>query len=166
VKQENRPESPGRREFLGVCTAAVAGLTLVGVVAPMLSSCEPTSLPLPPPTNGDGGNNNPDGVPFDVSALDVDGKAVITTIKGPDGFPILIARISATAYNALSMRCTHERRAISGDIPVGGPITCPFHGSQFSFNGSVLRGPAPTPLQAYPTTFDATGRIVRIKING
>jgi Rieske Fe-S protein len=161
-----------RREFLQKCASALAGVTLVGFVSPILSGCEPTSLPTPAPrtgndgntgNNGNGGGNSPEGVAFDVSILDADGKSVATDIKGSDGFAILIVRNSATSYTALSMRCTHQSCAVDKSVPVGGPIICRCHGSRFRLDGSVLQGPAASPLASYVTTFDEATKIVRIK---
>lgn len=162
----NRPdESPlsiveERREFLHTCMTAVAGVTVVGLISPLLGGCEPTSLPTP---TGAGGTGN-DGVTFDVSALEADGAAVATTIKGSDGFSIIIARRSATEYISLSMRCTHQSCTVDDLIPEGGPISCPCHGSQFNLDGTVHRGPAGSPLKSYVTTFDPATKIVRVKV--
>ncbi|HVK38210.1 MAG TPA: Rieske (2Fe-2S) protein [Candidatus Kapabacteria bacterium] len=157
--------APERREFLHACMTMLAGVTIVGIVSPLLGGCEPTALPTPAPRTGDGGNTTPEGVAFDVSILDSDGKSVATDIKGPDGFPILIVRSSATSYTALSMRCTHEACAVERIVPVGGPILCRCHGSLFELDGRVRKGPAATPLTSYTTTFDASTRIVRVKVS-
>lgn len=163
-----------RREFLHSCASMLAGVTIVGIVSPLLTGCEPTTLPTPAPPvdtgddsgdNGGNGGNDPEGIAFDVSALDSDGKSVATDIKGPDGFAILIVRQTATAYVALSMRCTHESCSVDRIVPLGGPILCRCHGSQFNLDGSVRRGPAGAPLASYATTYDETTRIVRIKVS-
>ena len=124
-------------------------------------------LPTPaPPAGGGGTGGDPaEGIAFDVSILDADGKSVATDIKGPHGFGILIVRDAATTYTALSMRCTHESCMVDGTVPVGGPILCRCHGSQFNLDGSVRRGPAASPLATYTTTFDEATRIVRIKLS-
>lgn len=145
----------------------LAGIAIVGIVSPLLSACEPSTLPTPAPrgnTSGDG-NNNPDGIAFDVSLLDSDGKSVATDIRGSDGFPILIVRSTPATYTALSMRCTHAACAVDKIVPVGGPILCRCHGSLFELDGSVRRGPATQPLARYTTTFDEATRIVRVKVS-
>jgi Rieske Fe-S protein len=154
-----------RREFLHAC-AVLAGVTLVGTVSPLLGGCEPTSLPTPAPHPGSGGAAGNDGtVAFDVSLLDADGKSVATDINGSDNFPILIVRVATARYLALSMRCTHERCEVDGNVPQNGPILCRCHGSQFNLDGSVRKGPAAAPLTSYPTTFDEATKILRITIS-
>ena len=63
------------------------------------------------------------------------------------------------------MRCTHEACAVERIVPVGGPILCRCHGSLFELDGRVRKGPAATPLTSYTTTFDASTRIVRVKVS-
>src|SRR5512133_1142425 len=126
-----------RRQFLHRCASAVAGITIVGVVAPLLQSCEPTALPTPPidagGSGGNGGGNN-GIVAFDVSALTADGMAVATTIRGSDGLPIMVVRRGPSQYTALSMRCTHQSQQVNSAVPVGGPISCPYHGSRYNLD--------------------------------
>ena len=164
ANERSLPVVEERRDFLQKCASAFAGATLVGFVAPLLGGCEPSFLPTPPENGGNGGVETPEGIAFDVSSLDVDGKSVATTIKGSDGFPILIVRRSASEYLSLSMRCTHQSCVVDKRVPTGGPISCACHGSQFNLDGSVRRGPAAAPLKSYITTFDSQAKIVRVKV--
>ena len=71
---------------------------------------------------------------------------------------VLVVRVSATQYQALSSVCTHQACTVSSFD--GAKLTCPCHGSQFSTSGAVTKGPAASALRAFPTTFDgATGTI-------
>jgi Rieske Fe-S protein len=143
---ENNQQLPileSRRTFLGQC-AALAGLGVVGCLGVLASGCEASTTA---PTNTE-------PIVVDVSALDADGKTLVTSQRAPDGKPVLIVRQSAGGFLALSMRCTHESNQVNP--PVNGVITCPFHGSQFDLTGAVKTGPAPTALQRYTTSFDAT----------
>src|SRR5437870_76790 len=102
-----------RRAFLGKCVSALAGISIIGVVAPLLQSCEPSKpiapRVLPSTDSGDSTDvNSPNGTPFDISSLDADGTALVTTVNGSDGMPILLVRLSATNYRALSTLCTHQ----------------------------------------------------------
>ena len=150
------PEFPSRREFIGRCAGMLGGFTLIGVVAPVLTGCEPTSTG-PVNTGGNtGGTSNGNTVVFDVAALVNVGDALATTSKGPDGFTIMLTRLSATEFAALSMRCTHESCIVDDTPQQNGPITCFCHGSRFGLDGAVINGPAAAPLKRYAATHDAT----------
>lgn len=62
-------------------------------------------------------------------------------------------QVSPPAFIALSLICTHQ----GCDASVSSPslIECPCHGSQFSNDGSVVRGPAQLPLARLTTSYDA-----------
>jgi Rieske Fe-S protein len=145
-------QNRSRRDFLSTCVHSLAGLAIVGTVAPLLDGCSDTAI-----TGVDQGYQ----ATFDVTALDTDNKALMTSSKGGDGFPIIIARLSATSYVALSAQCTHE--ACQVDAPLGASIYCSCHGSKFDLSGNVLQGPARSPLYKYATAYDATARTVTVK---
>jgi Rieske Fe-S protein len=146
-----------RRSFLGRCGQALAGITIVGVAAPLFQACE-TSKVL-----GSNNNNNGDAtITVDVKSLDADNKALVTTQTGPDGKNILVVRQSATSYLALSMECQHQLCPVNP--PQNGFIDCPCHGSRYDMTGAVVNGPTTKPLKRYPLTFDATAQTVTITI--
>jgi cytochrome b6-f complex iron-sulfur subunit len=71
---------------------------------------------------------------------------------------ILVVRVAANHYQALSSVCTHQACTVSSFD--GSRLTCPCHGSQFSTSGAVTKGPAASALRAFSTTFDSgTGTI-------
>lgn len=149
MEQDNRADA-SRRSFLGRCSQALIGATVVGTVGPLLAACEISVVR--------GGGDLP--TRFDVSALTADNQALVTTTNGPEGAPLLIVRKSATEYVALSMLCTHLGCTINA--PVDQVATCPCHGSQFDLSGRVLVGPAPRNLARYATTYDAGSRTVEV----
>jgi Rieske Fe-S protein len=148
-----------RRDFLARCMSALAGITVIGVVAPLVQACEPSQSIAPrvlPATDpGDGDPNAPPGTPFNVSALVTDGQALVTTTKGPDKKPILLVRLSSTDYIALSTLCTHAECTVITQVPINGPISCGCHGSQYNLDGSVKQGPSTEPLKKYASTYVA-----------
>jgi Rieske Fe-S protein len=147
-----------RRDFLARCMSALAGISVIGVVAPFVQACEPSKPIAPrvlPPTDPDGDPNAPPGTPFDVSTLVADGQALATTTLGPDKMPVLLVRFSGTEYIALSTLCTHERCKVTTQVPINGPISCACHGSQYNLDGSVKQGPSTEPLKKYASTFVA-----------
>ena len=60
--------------------------------------------------------------------------------------PILIHRTAEGTFLALSVRCTHLGCQVR---PARNGLICPCHGSSFSWDGEVLRGPAQKALPRY-----------------
>jgi Rieske Fe-S protein len=77
------------------------------------------------------------------------------------GNAVLVVRVSqsgSAAFKTMSVVCTHAGCAVNN--PAGGQVLCPCHGSTFSAQSgnfaANLSGPAPSPLQTFPTTFDGS----------
>lgn len=64
-----------------------------------------------------------------------------------------------TSFSALSTICTHQQCTV-GFVPTAQRIECPCHGSQFTVTGSVINGPATSPLRSYTVSRD--GNILAI----
>ncbi len=139
---------PDRRDFLKKLGLMFGGLTFVSVASSFLESCGGSN-----PTGPKAGNTAA-SITVDVSSLKADGNALVTSDVGPDGYNIVVYRKSTGNYEAHSMGCTHSGCQV--DNPVGSTMSCQCHGSQFDLEGHVLRGPASSPLLAFPTTFDAS----------
>lgn len=67
---------------------------------------------------------------------------------------LLVTRTGATTFTALTAICTHEQCEINGSN--SGRFVCPCHGSIFSTTGSVITGPAISPLRNFATSFAGT----------
>jgi cytochrome b6-f complex iron-sulfur subunit len=63
---------------------------------------------------------------------------------------LLVARTGQNSFAALSAICTHLACVISGFG--NGVYVCPCHGSQFTTSGSVVSGPASSPLPQFTAT--------------
>jgi Rieske Fe-S protein len=76
-----------------------------------------------------------------TSAVPVGGGKIFAAQK------IVITQPQSGEFRGFSAVCTHQG-CIVGTVS-GGTINCPCHGSRFSItNGSVVNGPAPSPLPA------------------
>ena len=68
---------------------------------------------------------------------------------------VIVVRTSATTYIAVSSVCTHQGGTVYFDS-ASNRFICPRHGANFSTTGSVLLGPANTPLTKYNTVLTGT----------
>lgn len=75
--------------------------------------------------------------------------------------PLLIHRTGTGAFRALSARCTHLGCRVR---PARHALICPCHGSTFSWEGEVLRGPAQKALPRYPV--ELRKKTLEIIVNG
>ena len=67
---------------------------------------------------------------------------------------IVITQPKAGSFDAFTAVCTHQGCIVNSVS--GGTINCPCHGSKFSIaNGSVVNGPAPSPLA--PVSIEVQG---------
>ena len=142
------PASSRRSLLAGACAAAAAALAGCttynannGGIAggqPAQSSSTPTSS-----AGGSAGAAAPSGPPVLAKTTDipVGGGKILTDQK------IVITEPQAGSFKAFTAVCTHQGCIVNSVS--GGTINCPCHGSKFSIvNGSVVNGPAPSPLAA------------------
>ena len=88
----------------------------------------------------------------------VGGAAVVSTSSGGD---YLVIRTSASQAAALTAVCTHAHCLVGYDAGAE-KLVCPCHGSEYSTDGVVLRGPAIASLSTFPATLDATGITIKV----
>ena len=125
------------------CAAVLAGCSTYnsnnGGVAGS-QPAQPASSPAAPAGSGSGGAAAPAAL-ASTSDIPVGGGKIFTDKK------IVITQPQSGAFHAFSAVCTHAG-CIVGSV-TGGTINCPCHGSRFSVtNGSVVTGPAASPLPA------------------
>ncbi|WP_018332174.1 Rieske (2Fe-2S) protein [Actinomycetospora chiangmaiensis] len=65
---------------------------------------------------------------------------------------VVVTRPTDTTYRGFSAVCPHDGCLVSE--VVAATIVCPCHGSRFSLDGAVVRGPAATALAARPVRVD------------
>lgn len=132
-----------RRAFLAKSAFASAAAALA-------AGCGNGVFGPPLPTHSAGGI--PPGQ-LVIKVSDFPGLATIGTLVqvGPEQ-AVVRTQASPAAFLALSLICTHQ----GCDAAVQSPtlIQCPCHGSQFSNDGSVIRGPAQLPLARITNSYD------------
>jgi Rieske Fe-S protein len=73
--------------------------------------------------------------------------------------PIIVTKISESAYAAFSSRCTHLGCEVS--LPENDIIVCKCHKSKFDMRGKVTNGPAKKDLKAFSATLEGTILTIR-----
>ena len=141
-----------RRHLLKTAGLLAGGITFFGSLASALEGC----------ATGLRAANTAPYLDVDVTGLANDDAALVASEPGPDGASVLVHREAQNRYAAYSMKCQH--RGCNVNPPdAANVLTCPCHGSQYDIRGKVTHGPAETNLTAYPTTYDAATKHVRVK---
>jgi Rieske Fe-S protein len=156
---EPHPPASSRRTLLvcvgAACVAALAGCARTnsndgGVTGgqPAQSSPPATSTSASP---GPAASNGP-AVLARTADIPVGGGRILTDKK------VVITQPKAGSFAAFTAVCTHQGCTV-GSV-AGGTINCPCHGSKFSIaNGSVVNGPATSPLAPVPIKVQGTSII-------
>lgn len=134
---ELEESGPDRRSLMKAAALVALPVAGVGVVA----ACSSGGSGSGSSSGGSGSNGGPITVP--ASSVPVGGG----TVTGG----VVVTQPQAGVYKAFSAICTHQGCPVK-DVE-NNRIHCPCHGSVFSAqDGSVLAGPAPTPLAAMTAT--------------
>ena len=129
----DRP-SRGRRSFLISTALAFAGVVLDGCSSLSLSQpAEPVRLSF---------NDYPD-------LKSVGGSAQLLL----NGMKLIAVRLSENEIAVLNRRCTHRGCSVQYNRE---RFECPCHGSVYSQDGSVYKGPAVRALEKYKVSFNST----------
>jgi cytochrome b6-f complex iron-sulfur subunit len=140
-------EKMNRMEFLKSLGLKGASLFAVYCAASGLSSCVNESMDPSTPTGGTGNELVLDLNSAAYSKLTTVGNYVI--VSG-----VVIARVSATAFAAVTQVCSHEgqRKVVFN----AGEFYCPVHGARFDTAGKGLNSTGSRGLKTYATTLDGT----------
>jgi cytochrome b6-f complex iron-sulfur subunit len=133
----------------------LGGAALV-VIPSAFTSCEKKTEPDPEPKPGPGPAGSK--ITIDLSLAD---NSALNTAGGSKIVQTLLIFNTGTSFVALSSICTHEGCTVNY-ISGAGNVQCGCHGSQFSTTGSVLAGPATSPLASYAV--NKTGNILTIQL--
>ncbi len=140
-------EKMNRMEFLKSLGLKGASLFAVYCAASGLSSCVNESMDPTTPTGGTGNELSLDLTSATYSKLNTTGNYVI--VSG-----IVIARVSATAFAAVTQVCSHEgKRQV---VFNAGEFYCPAHGARFDTAGKGLNSTGSRGLKTYVTSLQGT----------
>ena len=122
------------------CAAMIAGCSTYNANKGGVNGPPPSP---PPPSGGTpaagGASASGAAVLASTSSVPVGGGKILTAQQ------IVITQPAAGSYKAFTAVCTHQGCIVS--TVADGTIDCPCHGSKFSVkDGSVVNGPAPSPL--------------------
>ena len=120
----------------------LAGAGLAGVA--VLAACSSGGSSSSSTTSGDAPSGSAAALGT-TSEIPVGGGKVFTAEK------VVVTQPSSAQFKAFSAICTHQQCIV--DQVANGTIDCPCHGSKFSItDGSVVSGPAPSPLPTQKIT--------------
>lgn len=140
-----------RRKFIRVCGSVVIG-TAVG--AGMFSSCTPIYYAHFKTSE------NELIVPLGEFYINEEKERNFVLLNTEfSKYPICIFKQSDEDFTASLMQCTHKGCEVNVD---GNQFSCPCHGSEFSYTGEVLEGPATEPLKTFSISKDETNLYVKI----
>jgi Rieske Fe-S protein len=156
---EGRQLLPSRRALLAgagvTCAAMLAGCTTHdasnGGSTPAAGGTAASAGGSAPATGGSAatGSALPAGALAATSQVPDGGGKII------DGKNIVITQPESGSFKAFTAICTHEGCIVNSVS--NGTINCPCHGSKFSIkDGSVVNGPAPSPLAAIAIKVEGT----------
>ncbi len=91
-----------------------------------------------------------------TAGLVADFPAMTITPFDPERF--LLVRFESGGFLALSTKCTHLACTVGWNEPQQ-RFVCPCHGSEFQRDGTVLKPPAPRPLDRFAITIESNGQI-------
>ncbi len=135
-----------RKQFIKTCSIGCLGMT---ALLPLMESCSGTKMitativgvHLIIPVSE-----------FEITKKETKGYHPYVIVQNSKlKYPIAVYRFSASDYNALLMRCTHQGTELRA---FGNKLQCPAHGSEFGNRGAVSNGPASTNLRAFPVSLE------------
>jgi Rieske Fe-S protein len=150
-----------RRKFLKTGIQSVCALALAPSLSAIFSACNqaPLTTVTGPTTSVPGSANNI--YTFNFSSypqLASPGGSLHVTINAASGAKdVFVTRVNTNTAETVSAICTHAGCELDAYNSGSSQYDCPCHGSIFAADGSVVQGPAVTPLANYPSSLSDTG---------
>jgi cytochrome b6-f complex iron-sulfur subunit len=126
----------------------ILGGTVLFLAPSVLQSCKKDPATDPNPDNNNNNNNPKQPLVVDLSLA---ANAALNSAGGSKVINDVIVINTGTNFIALSAICTHQGCTV-GYNSSAVKLQCPCHGSEFAVTGSVLTGPAASPLTTYPVS--------------
>jgi cytochrome b6-f complex iron-sulfur subunit len=139
-------QSINRRNFLNGIAGAALSIASIGAAALTTEYLSPNVL-FEPPTS------------FRIGSPEDYAMYSVTLLSEKQ---VYIVRLPA-GFTALSAVCTHLG-CLTQWNPDAGLIACPCHGSKFNNEGTVLKGPAPRPLEHFALRIMPDGNLLVDKL--
>jgi Rieske Fe-S protein len=134
------------------CVAALSGCTAYNANHGGLAGAPPPAPSSTPAGAGSSGTGAASDVLASTSDIPVGGGKILIEKR------IVITQPHAGTFDAFTAVCTHQGCIVT--TVSGGTINCPCHGSKYSIvNGSVVNGPAPSPLAPVSIKVEGTSII-------
>jgi nitrite reductase/ring-hydroxylating ferredoxin subunit len=152
---------PGRRALLAGAGVTCAAM-LAGCTAHDASNGASTPSAVGAATSAVGAATSAVGAATSAAVSAPPAGALATTSQIPDGggkiidgVNIVITQPETGSFRAFTAICTHQGCIVNSVS--NGTIDCPCHGSKYSIkDGSVVHGPAPSPLAAIAIKVEGT----------
>jgi Rieske Fe-S protein len=156
---EVQESAPDRRSIMKAAALVAVPIAGVGTVAACSSSNSATDNSA---GNGSGGSGSSSSGSSGGSGGSGNGKVSVPTSSVPVGGGyvdkanlVVVTQPASGEYKAFTAVCTHQGCTVAQ--VTDNQITCPCHGSVFSAkDGSVINGPATSPLAAMTAKVDGT----------
>jgi cytochrome b6-f complex iron-sulfur subunit len=137
---------------MGCQALSLASIAGVAVGCGGDSPSSPSSSQVPELTSLNGTvSGNTTSVAVDSGPLATVGNAAIVRSSAAT---YLVSRTGTSSFVAVTATCTHQGCTVVGFT--NQHYVCPCHGSRFSMTGSVVNGPATTPLRQFATQLSGT----------
>jgi len=150
--------SRGRRDFLKATARAVlfveaSGLPWGELFTPSARAANPVGIVRV--------------VLSDFPALSTVDGSIHLNVADPQfvGFPVILTRTDTQTFAAVNSVCTHSGCPVQPYSSAAGGLLCPCHGSLYTSQGTVLRGPAGFDLTGYTTRL-VSADVLEIEIPG
>lgn len=167
-------ECLGRREFL---LSSARALSAAALLPPLVSLGCGRAAPGPtidPADAGCAGDGGASACTVDANTLilplsshpelqSVGGSLILSDSRYRDPVcgndNLVVVQVSPGVFSAFSASCTHACCTVQA---ANGGFHCACHGSQFTLDGQVSRGPARTSLASIPVCFDGCSVYVQL----